>query len=87
MAFKILDGDFSDTASINSLDTTTISKSSEIEQTGEFHNIEEDLEHMYTVDPYQFEPVASDSDKDLSYGIDSDSEENSRERQLLNKNG
>ena len=39
---------------------------------------------MYTVDPYQFEPVASDNDEESSYGIDSDSED-LNESQLLNK--
>jgi len=58
---------------------------SEYEQVGEFSNMEDEMEQMYTVDPYQFEPVASDSDEQLSYGIDSDSEEDSNESRLLSR--
>jgi len=49
------------------------------EQDSEFSYMEEETEH--TVDSYQFEPVASDSDED-SYSIDS--EEDSSKR-LLSK--
>ena len=77
MAFRILDDDLSDTASITSSDTSTITKSSKASE--QASDMEEELEH--TVDQYQFEPVASDSNKD-SYSVDS--EEDSSER-LLNK--
>ena len=78
MAFRILDDDLSDTASITSLDTSTITESSEASEQASA-DMEEEMEHL--VDPYQFEPVASDSDED-SYLVDS--EEDSSER-LLNK--
>ena len=85
MAFRILDEDFSDATSVNSSDTSTINESSEHEQVDEFSDTEDEIEQMYTVDPYQFEPVASDSDEESSYGMDSDSEEDSNESRLLNK--
>jgi len=78
MASRILDDDFSDATSTGS--TIRNESSEEIsEQNSEFSDMEEDAEH--TVDPYQFEPVASDSDEDSYYN---DSEEDSNER-LLNK--
>ena len=78
MAFRILDDDLSDTASITSSDTSTITESSEASEQASA-DMEEEMEHL--VDPYQFEPVASDSDEN-SYSVDS--EEDSSER-LLNK--
>ena len=78
MASRILDDDFSDATSTGS--TIRNESSEEISgQNSEFSDMEEDAEH--TVDPYQFEPVASDSDEDSYYN---DSEEDSNER-LLNK--
>jgi len=73
MAFRILE-DFSDATSINSSDTSTIKVSSEHKQVGEFSDTEGEIKQMYTVNPCHFKPVAS---KELSYGIDSDSEEDS----------
>jgi len=58
---RIFDEDFSDATSIGS----TICNESSIEiseQDSEFSNMEEETEH--TVDPYQFESVASNSDED-----------------------
>ena len=43
------------------------------------------LSKCNTVDPYLFEPVASDSDEESSFGMDSDSEEDSNKSRLLNK--
>ena len=78
VASRILDDDFSDVASTSS--TIRNESSEEISgQDSEFSDMEEETEH--TVDPYQFEPVASNSDED-SYSIDS--EEDSNER-LLSK--
>ena len=78
MASRILDDDFSDATSTGS--TIRNESSEEISgQNSEFSDMEEDAEH--TVDPYQFEPVASDSDEDSYYN---DSEEDSNER-LLSK--
>ena len=76
MAFRILE-DFSDATSINSSDTSTIKESSEHKQVGEFSDTEDEIKQMYTVNPCHFKPVASDSNKELLYGIDSDSEEDS----------
>jgi len=75
MASRIFDDDFSDATSTGS----TIRNEEISEQDSEFSYMEEETEH--TVDPYHFEPVASDSDED-SYSIDS--EEDSSER-LLSK--
>jgi len=78
MASRYLDDDFSNATSTGS--AIHNESSEEISgQDSEFSNMEEEME--YTVDPYQFEPVASDSDED-SYSIDG--EEDSNER-LLSK--
>ena len=76
IAFRILNDNLSNTASISSSDTNTITESSEVSE--QASDVEEEMEH--TVDPYQFEPVASDSDED-SYSVDS--EEDSSERLLI----
>ena len=83
MAFRILDEDFSDATSINSSDTSTINESYEHEQVDKFSDSEDETEQMYTVDPYQFEPVASENDEESLHSIDSDSDSN--ESRLLNK--
>jgi len=43
---------------------TTIGESSEVDISEQVSDMDEEMEH--TVDPYQFEPVASDNDDDLS---------------------
>jgi len=78
MASRIFDDDFSDVTSTGS--TIRNESSEEIsEQDSEFSYMEEEMEH--TVDPYQFELVASNSDED-SYSIDSEEDSSVR---LLSK--
>jgi len=78
MASTILDDNFSDATITGS--TIRHESSEEIcELDSEFSYMEEETEH--TVDPYQFELVASDSDEDL-YSIDNEEDSNKR---LLSK--
>ena len=63
MAFRILDDDVSNTASISNLDTSTITKlslNSQVSKQVSELNEDTDEEVEHTIDPYQFESVASD---------------------------
>jgi len=81
MAFRILDDNLSNVASISSSDTSAVTVDSSETIAEWAASCDEEMDH--TVDPSQFEPVASDSNEHL-YLVDNKEDSPASER-LLNK--
>jgi len=72
MVSRIFYDDISDTASISSSESTKSSLNAEGSDSEQVSELSEDADKdiVHIIDPYQFKPVADDSDED-SYSMDS----------------